>query len=275
MAPIPFITEEHVEVVLYLLNKGTAWRPQSQQKLRLKELLLPYVVQHCEITEFQYPVSQKEQQSINYLKASMITSIKINVQEHFMKMLLRYINFRMDIKGNKRNLFPNEFKNFCARLKFVKSILLLEEIPESLDDLNELESELLEEIWSLLIPYTEANSLIPYLVACDPLSFFPTYCALSLLYEQHGLKQFSAVPLRHSINQSLVRIDTVILYSHILELTRKETEEKVDMKYELSSQVFNLNNKAFQSRSGLSFEGSITTDGTSISIYLKHPEWIT
>ncbi|KAJ3389769.1 hypothetical protein HDU92_000893 [Lobulomyces angularis] len=218
MAPFPVITEEHVEAVLYLLNKGTAWRPQSKEKLRLKELLLPCVVQYCEITEFQYPILQKEQQSINYLKASMITNIKINVQEHYMKIL-----------------------------KFVKSILLLDEIPESLDDLNELESELLEEIWSLLITHTEPT--LPF----------------------HILWHFSASPLRHSINQSHVRIDTVILYSHILELTRKEAGEKVDMKYELWSQVFNLNNKAFQPGSGISFEGSITTDETSISVYLKHP----
>ncbi|KAJ3395679.1 hypothetical protein HDU92_005145 [Lobulomyces angularis] len=169
----------------------------------------------------------------------MITSIKINVQEHFLKMLLRYINLGMDIKENKRNL--------C---------------------LNELESESLEEIWSLLVPHAEGNSPIPNLV----LFLFSQHTVACLCCMNNmGLKSLALFHYVILSNQSHVRIDTVILYSHIFELTRKEAEEKVDMKYELWSQVFNLNSKAFQSTSSMSFEGSITTDGTSISVYLKHP----
>jgi hypothetical protein len=33
-----------------------------------------------------------------------------------------------------------------------------------------------------------------------------------------------------------------------------------------------MENKAFHSRSGMKFDGSITTDGTSVSVYLKHPD---
>ncbi|KND04517.1 uncharacterized protein SPPG_00246 [Spizellomyces punctatus DAOM BR117] len=102
------------------------------------------------------------------------------------------------------------------------------------------------------------------------MSFLPAYCRLSSLYEKHGFQRFSAIPLRCSLIQSHIRIDTVILYAHILCITRQGAEavEKVD----LWLRVCNLRNKAFRSRRGMQFEGSITTDGTSVSVYLKHPE---
>src|SRR5690606_33453934 len=49
-------------------------------------------------------------------------------------------------------------------------------------------------------------------------------------------------------------------------------EECIDMKNELWGNLFNLEKKVFKSRSGLCFDGSITTDGVSVSIYLKHPD---
>ncbi|KNC99535.1 uncharacterized protein SPPG_04925 [Spizellomyces punctatus DAOM BR117] len=200
-----------------------------------------------------------------------MTNLKVNVQEHFMMMLLRYINLRLDVKRQKQRLpLKSDARNaFFARLRYLKSIFLFDIVPESLDDLTAEESELLEEIWSLSIPLSDDQPLA-YSVAVDPLAFFPAYCKLSRLYEHHGFRRFSAIPLRRSLIQSHVRIDTIILYSHLLCITRREAEtvEKVD----LWLRVCNLQNKAFRSRRGMCFEGSITTDGTSVSVYLKHPE---
>ncbi|KNC98042.1 uncharacterized protein SPPG_09379 [Spizellomyces punctatus DAOM BR117] len=62
----------------------------------------------------------------------------------------------------------------------------------------------------------------------------------------------------------------VILYAHILCITRQEAQaiEKVD----LWMRICNLCTKAFRSCCDMQFEGSITMDGTSVSVYLKHPE---
>ncbi|KNC99816.1 uncharacterized protein SPPG_05193 [Spizellomyces punctatus DAOM BR117] len=200
-----------------------------------------------------------------------MANLKVNVQEHFMQMLLQYINLRLDVKGQKQRLPPKSDarKAFFAWLRYMKSIFLFDIMPESLDDLTAEENELLEEIWSLNIPLSDDQPLA-YSVAVDPLAFFPAYCKLSGLYERHGFRRFSAIPLRQSLIQSHVRIDTIILYSHLLCITRREAEtvEKVD----LWLRVCNLRNKAFRSRRGMCFEGSITTDGTSVSVYLKHPE---
>ncbi|KND00087.1 uncharacterized protein SPPG_04428 [Spizellomyces punctatus DAOM BR117] len=171
-------------------------------------------------------------------------------------------------KGQKQQLPPKSDvqKAFFAHLHYLKSIFLFDTVPESLDDLTAEESELLEEMWSF-IPLSDQP--LTYSVAVDPLAFFPAYCWLSSLYEKHGFRRFSAIPLRHSLIQSHVRIDTIILYSHILCIMQREAEalEKDD----LWMRVCNLHTKAFRSRCHMQFEGSITMDSTSVSVYLKHP----
>ncbi|KND02296.1 uncharacterized protein SPPG_02771 [Spizellomyces punctatus DAOM BR117] len=263
----PTVNEDTIEAILYLLNKGEAWQPKTDAKKALRKCLLPYICQYCRIG-FVHPNLRGEQQSINYLTASMMTNLKVNVQEHFMQMLLRYINLRLDVKGQKQQLPPKSDvrKAFFARLRYLKSIFLFDIVPESLDDLTAEESELLEEMWSF-IPLSDQP--LTYSVAVDPLAFFPAYCRLSSLYEKHGFRRFSAIPLRRSLIQSHVRIDTVILYSHILCITRRDAEAVA--KVDLWMHICNLRTKAFRSRRDMQFEGSITTDGTSVSVYLKHP----
>ncbi|KNC96821.1 uncharacterized protein SPPG_08022, partial [Spizellomyces punctatus DAOM BR117] len=164
-------------------------------------------------------------------------------------MLLRYINLRLDVKGWKGQLPPKSDarKAFFTQLHYLKSVFLFDIMPESLDDLTAEESELLEEIWTLNLPFPDQDKLLAYLIAIDVMSFFPAYCRLSSLYEKHGFQRFSAIPLHHSLIQSHIRIDSKILYQHILCIMQREAEaiEK--------------------------FEGSITMDGTSVSVYLKHP----
>ncbi|KND04747.1 uncharacterized protein SPPG_00452 [Spizellomyces punctatus DAOM BR117] len=268
-APTFTVNEETIEAILYLLNKGEAWHPRKEAKKAWRDCLLPYVQRYCQIVGFVHPNLRGEQQSVNYLTASMMANLKVNVQEHFMQMLLRYINLRLDVKGHKQRLplKSDARQAFFTRLCYLKSIFLFDIVPESLDDLTAEESELLEEMWSF-IPLSDQP--LTYSVAVDPLAFFPAYCRLSSLYEKHGFRRFSAIPLRRSLIQSHVRIDTVILYSHILCITRRDAEAVA--KVDLWMRICNLRTKAFRSRHDMQFEGSITTDGTSVSVYLKHPE---
>ncbi|KNC98892.1 uncharacterized protein SPPG_09322 [Spizellomyces punctatus DAOM BR117] len=219
----PTVNEDTIEAILYLLNKGEAWHPRKEAKKAWRDCLLPYVQRYCHIISFVHPNLQKEQQSINYLTASMMTNLKVNVQEHFMQMLLRYINLRLDVKGQKQRLplKSDAWKAFFTRLRYLKSVFLFDIVPESLDDLTAEESELLEEMWSF-IPLSDQP--LAYSVAVDPLAFFPAYCKLSVLYERHGFRRFSAIPLHRSLIQSHIRIDTVILYQHILCIMRREAE---------------------------------------------------
>ncbi|KND02671.1 uncharacterized protein SPPG_08957 [Spizellomyces punctatus DAOM BR117] len=275
-APVfPTVNEDTIEAILYLLNKGEAWHPRKEAKKAWRDCLLPYVQRYCQIVGFIHPNLRGEQQSINYLTASMMMNLKVNVQEHFMTMLLRYINLQLDVKGQKQQLPPKSdawksdaWKAFFARLRYLKSIFLFDVVPELLD-LSRTESDIMDEIWSLDLPFL-VNDPLAYAVAVDPMSFFPAYCRLSSLYEKHGFRRFSAIPLRHSLIQTHIHIDTVILYQHILCIMRREAETVE--KFDLWLRVCNLRSKAFRSRRGMQFEGSISTDGTSVSVYLKHPE---
>ncbi|KNC96294.1 uncharacterized protein SPPG_08446 [Spizellomyces punctatus DAOM BR117] len=244
----PTVNEDTIEAILYLLNKGEAWQPRMDAKKAIRGCLLPYVQWYCQIVGFFHPNLRGEQQSINYLTASMMTNLKVNVQEHFMMMLLRYINLRLDVKGRKGQLPPKSDarKAFFTRLRYLKSVFLFDIVPESLDDLTAEESELLEEIWTLNLPFPDQDKLLAYLIAIDAMSFFPAYCWLSSLYEKHGFRWFSAIPLPRSLIQSHIRIDSKILYQHILCITQREAEavEKVD----LWLHVCNLRTKAFRSR---------------------------
>ncbi|KAI8817094.1 uncharacterized protein EV422DRAFT_606826 [Fimicolochytrium jonesii] len=100
------------------------------------------------------------------------------------------------------------------------------------------------------------------------------YCELSRLYERRRMRLFSAIPLRKSRIQSSVRIDTMILGNHILSLSQscmgKFTDER---KRELWGQFLNVNDKVFKHRKklGLKFDGSISTDGYSVTIHFKKP----
>ena len=127
------------------------------------------------------------------------------------------------------------------------------------------ETDLRDEIQRLLPATTTSQDPLAYLVACEAMTFFPTYCRLSRLFEYYGYPQFSALPLRRSLVQSHVQIDTMIVYRHVLGITRKEAESLPDMKHDLWGRLFRMESKAFQPRSGMVFDGSISTNGLRLT----------
>ncbi|TPX49605.1 hypothetical protein SeMB42_g02555 [Synchytrium endobioticum] len=143
-----------------------------------------------------------DQQPINYLATSIMTNLKVNVQEHFMQMLLKYINLRMDKKGNMKRLpkWSGARNAFFARLSWIKGLCLSEHVPteEEYASLSDLQQELLDDILTILPPVAVGADAEPvaYLVTVDAMVLFPAYCRLLRLYEYHGYPQFQAIPLR-------------------------------------------------------------------------------
>ncbi|KAJ3025278.1 hypothetical protein HDV00_012841 [Rhizophlyctis rosea] len=65
----------------------------------------------------------------------------------------------------------------------------------------------------------------------------------------------------------------MILYKHVLKLTRTDAEGlEGDMKEELWGRVFRLEKKAFQFRAGMRFDGTVWTDGYSLTVHISHPD---
>src|SRR5689334_15519264 len=97
------------------------------------------------------------------------------VQEHFIgivisfssqyltfsnQMLLRYINLRFDVKGNKQRLSGDARKAFFNLLHWFKKICLFEQDPTEEDLYYDLENNVLDEIWDILPPI--AYSVVVY-----------------------------------------------------------------------------------------------------------------
>ena len=108
---------------------------------------------------------------------------------------------------------------------------------------------------------------LAYEVVKEPSAFLIPYCKLATLYEFYSIPLFSAFPLRKSFIQSHVKLDTVILIKNVL-------EEKMEIltpetKLDVWSRLFNMNNKIFKYSRQFKFDGLMSTDGTSVSVYFK------
>ena len=163
---------------------------------------------------------------------------------------------------------------YYARVRRLKNVVLFNEdatLPPW--EPYDLEAQIVSELWSIL-PDVAANGDVAYQVVVDPYTFVPAYCKLSALYEQYGYPQFSALPLRTSLIQSHVTIDTLILTHHVLGrsvATMKNITEEQRMA--LWGEVFDLENPAFRPRKqkGMVFSGLIATDGVALTVHLQTP----
>ncbi len=170
----PMIDSDCIEAVLYLLNKPDRWNPKNIKKAAWKEILYPLVRDYCALMDFNpLTIEPYDQQPINYLTTALLTNLKVNVQEHFMKMLLKFINCRFEIRQNRGK--PS-FTELLEKSKKVKDWICSENMDPTRQPLG-IET-LTDELKSLNLPFDGKNDL-PYLVKKDPLLFLPSYCVLN------------------------------------------------------------------------------------------------
>jgi hypothetical protein len=127
------------------------------------------------------------------------------------------------------------------------------------------------ELESLGLPVLEDDSSLVQSLGRDPLPYFPAYCLLARLYEDHEFPVFNCIPLRKSRIQSSVIMDTRIFWTHVLGRSGLPPRLTTRIKQRLWGKVFDLRSQAFRSRSGMNFDGTITTDGMSVSVHLSSP----
>lgn len=64
------------------------------------------------------------QQTVHYLATGIYTNMVVNVQSHFAKMLLKYINKRLDVKSRVSELKlagdPESLRDFYSRIRKLK-----------------------------------------------------------------------------------------------------------------------------------------------------------
>lgn len=183
-------------------------------------------------------------------------------------MFYRYINLRLRVKETARSLPKHERPAYFAHIRKFKSYATFETHPEPDETLSDIEWQILDEMWSIFPEYDRTKGLA-YSVVSNSSSFFPAYCELASLFELHELPLFSAIPLRKSHIQCNAFIDTRILCHHVLGISRQSLSP--EKKLELYGKAFNTDNKVFKSRSQMVFDGSISTDGISLSVHLEDP----
>ncbi|KAI8823354.1 uncharacterized protein EV422DRAFT_611353 [Fimicolochytrium jonesii] len=243
----PDITDKHISVIFELLNNpGYNGNPVIAQELH------PWVQDYCDVHGFA-PIRMRYcQQTAAYTATSIFTNLKVNVQEHFMQMFLRYVNERLGLKQvvlhlRRAGVNRAQRQHYYQRVRQFKKYATFEEFPteEEFARLTRLERTVLDELWALFPPQDEP---LAYSLASAPAS--------------------SQVPI------SSVRIDTKILTTHILALGHHRMGKLTDQrKRELWGQFLNINDKVFKHRKklGLKFDGSISTNGYSATIHFKKP----
>ena len=261
---IPVVDGYFVEATLYLLNTGTAWKPKNAEKQRWKEVLTPYVSEYKNLVQFTSALSKFDHQPINYLVTAIVTNMKVNVQENFTKMLFRFINFRLRLKENKGK---PELAQLLRNAKSLKNWIYGDNMADEAEPIG-VDSTLIDDLKSLNIPFSEDRN-VAYRLRQDPMSFLPSYCLLSLKFEENGYSLFNALPLRKSVIQSHVIIDFQILCDSIIGITKKEVDSLPDKKI-LWSRVFRTGTKAFKPAAGMEYT-SVATDGVALSVHLANP----
>ncbi|KAI8822539.1 uncharacterized protein EV422DRAFT_619011 [Fimicolochytrium jonesii] len=269
----PDITDKHISVIFELLNNpGYNGNPVIAQQLH------PWVQDYCDVHGFA-PIRMRYcQQTAAYTATSIFTNLKVNVQEHFMQMFLRYVNERLGLKQvvlhlRRAGVNRVQRRHYYQRVRQFKKYATFEEFPteEEFARLTRLERTVLDKLWALFPPQDEP---LAYSLAVDAMPYLGAYCELSRLYEHCGMRLFSVIPLRKSQIKSSVRIDTKILATHILGLSHHCMGKLTDQrKRELWGQFLNINDKVFKHRKklGLKFDGSISTNGYSATIHFKKP----
>ncbi|KAI8821315.1 uncharacterized protein EV422DRAFT_556722 [Fimicolochytrium jonesii] len=125
----PDITDKHISVMFELLNNpGYNGNPVIAQELR------PWVQEYCDVHGFA-PIRMRNcQQTAAYTAQSIFTNLKVNVQEHFMQMFLRYVNERLGLKQvvlhlRRAGVSRAQRRQYYQRVRQFTKYAMFEEFP--------------------------------------------------------------------------------------------------------------------------------------------------
>ena len=115
---------------------------------------------------------------------------------------------------------------------------------------------------------------INYDLQCHPYDYIGGLIYMNTFCEQNDYKIFNTVPLKRNIIPGHIRFDTESIIDIFIDEKCKAKKYKctggIEMfKGELWNRIFNLDKKVFKPKSYLIFNGSIQTDGFSVSILFE------
>ncbi|KAI8098343.1 uncharacterized protein B0P05DRAFT_521553 [Gilbertella persicaria] len=111
-----------------------------------------------------------------------------------------------------------------------------------------------------------SSNSIYYDVKAHPEKHFNAFYKIAKLLETEAAKTFNCFPIKTSFIPSYITLDSKIVHHHIL---KQKTSFKAEQKFEIWSNVVNLNKKSFKPQGlnkSLRFQGTIETDGICASV---------
>ncbi|KAI8821100.1 uncharacterized protein EV422DRAFT_619992 [Fimicolochytrium jonesii] len=150
----PDITDKHISVIFELLNN-----PGYNGNPVIVQVLHPWVQDYCDVHGFAPIRMQYCHQTAAYTATSIFTNLKVNVQEHFMQIFLRYVNERLGLKQvvlhlRRAGVNRAQRRHYYQRVRQFKKYATFEEFPteEEFARLTRLERTVLDELWALFPP---------------------------------------------------------------------------------------------------------------------------
>jgi len=213
--------------------------------------------------------------TLPYITQNMETCLSVNLKEHFVKRLLRFINIIAGKYYDKLNLQENNKTQCIYKLK--KSIIenKYDEIPEIFKTwFNDIKDKILSQ---------KITKSIAYDCQVQPFKYLPYTLFMNQIFEEHNqkvkeglaegelIKLFQPLSLRKSNIPKYITIDTATLINLFSEKgskgkllkSLKENQQEVWDKY------FKMNKRIFK-EGQYCFNYTIQTDGIGASLLFKH-----
>jgi hypothetical protein len=187
-------------------------------------------------------------QILSYLSIQIYTNITVNIQEHFIQHLFRFVNITTkDITEDKSILH-----------KFKKQFALFEEID------NDLFNDWMEEHKNNILPDNIEKSVY-YDIKVRPLEYLKGLIYMNSVLENQGSKLFQVLPLRTNIIPKHIIIDTTTLVYLFCKGSTKLVKNINDNKGIIWSSFLKTESKIFRDKH-YRFYNQIQTDGISCSL---------
>ncbi|KAI8083355.1 uncharacterized protein B0P05DRAFT_489037, partial [Gilbertella persicaria] len=276
-----FVTKEFfVEVFLALIIRRNVPGKVKDRTAIYRELISRHKSSYFEDAQYTPFEIKYAQQLALYECTKINTAYHNNIKAHFgnrLRMLLNMLSKKEEkllsldhrmkaVNATKQAIKEARRKEVFEPFNKMKFAVSKKEIPSS----DVLDEKALSSVRDLLSTYPnnykfEKNSIY-YDVKAHPEKHFNAFYKIAKLLETEAAKTFNCFPIKTSFIPSYITLDSKIVHHHIL---KQKTSFKAEQKFEIWSNVVNLNKKSFKPQGlnkSLRFQGTIETDGICASV---------
>ncbi|KAJ2356599.1 hypothetical protein IWW50_002702 [Coemansia erecta] len=208
----------------------------------------------------------------------MATAYYVGVKNQFGNMLRHVVNSLLDkpwhikeIRARMHDQTEAEIQNACTREVWApdhqlkEALVFLHEDKVMTTDRTVTACVYLQQFFDAYNAEFELHEDGLYTdVKANPARHYYTYYVLARILESHDLPTFQAFPLQGSWIPGYITVDAMVAKRTILGI--KGSNPKTGEFYSVWQNIVNLRHKAFRSRNGYHFWGTIFTDGVTACI---------